>query len=148
MNDRWMVAKTGVRLRELKTTVFTSFYLFHDPKPVVCLRARLRMDVANNSASRHHRGLESSPRCVRCNAPEDTRDHLLVECRAFADIRTITASKLGRLSPPVTLSSYSLMGVVGDSHRKPSKAQIYQWKQILDITGEMLQVINTRMHRL
>src|SRR5512143_3462407 len=89
LDRRWSDAVTGTRLREIKSSVGLSFYLSHDAKPVVCLRARLRFDVANNAESKHTRGLSDSPNCSRCGSTvPDTRHHLLMVCWVFDDIRT------------------------------------------------------------
>src|SRR5512143_1516827 len=93
LDRRWSDAVTGTRLREIKSSVGLSFYLTHDAKPVVCLRARLRLDVANNSESKHRRGLSETSSCSRCGNSSDTRQHLLMVCRVFDDIRTVTAEK-------------------------------------------------------
>src|SRR4051812_19452008 len=78
----------GKRLRDVKKSTHCSFFIRHDPKPVVCLRARLRQDVANNSLSRYRRNLSSSPSCTRCLYPEDSREHLLLHCPAFSSPRS------------------------------------------------------------
>jgi hypothetical protein len=149
LDKRWSSAVTGTRLREIKPSVGLSFYLSHDAKPVVCLRARLRFDVANNSESKHKRGLSETPNCSRCGNSSDTREHLLMVCRVFDDIRTVTAEKLKRLNPPEDMTMSALLGVFEHSNsHKPPKRVVKRWAMILNITGEMLLVVNKRLHRL
>ena len=147
-DEKWNTVVEGSSLRDIKKSVFLAFYIQQDPKPVVCLRARLRMDVANNASSRFKRRLVDSPRCVRCGNSNDTREHLLMVCRVFNASRSIAKRKLSQLRPPIDISSNIIMGVLGDSCKRPGKTAKAHWKRILEITGEFLLSINETMHRL
>jgi len=52
LQEGWMRAERGVRLRELKRLPGPAFYILHEAGPEARLRARLRQDVANNAHSR------------------------------------------------------------------------------------------------
>ena len=148
MDKRWKQAKSGIRLRKNKTSVFTSFYILHDSKPTVCLRARLRHDVANNSSSKFRRKLADSPRCLRCGMNDDDREHLLMHCSSFRSARQAASTALMCLEPSVVMTSNLIMGHIEDDISKPSKKVKRHWASILDITGKFLLDINKTMHRL
>ena len=147
-NEQWMARADGKRLRDIKQSVHTSSFLRHDPKPVVCLRARLRQDMANTGQSRFNRNLTSSPKCERCGAAVDDRQHLLLHCSRFASSRITVQTALSELQPPVPFEVRTILGVCGDDGLKLNKSA-KKWRQsILDITGDYLVSINTSMHRL
>src|SRR3954452_119281 len=126
----------------------TSVAPSHDSKPVVCLRARLRQDVANNSQSRFRRSLSTSSSCTRCSYVEDSREHMLLHCPAFSSSRSIAISKLSSLVPSVPFDVRTILGCYDASSHKPSKKRKIRLGEVLNITGEFLMAINNIMHRL
>jgi len=100
----WQSSSKGRRLKEFKFTALKpAFYVLHDGKPQVCLRARLRQDLARNAASLHRRHLADSPQCVRCGFHTDDRVHFLLGCPAFADLRADLEPRLSSYQPQYPL---------------------------------------------
>jgi hypothetical protein len=105
-----------------KLSLRTPPYLRFDPKPLVLVRARLRFNLSMLNSSAFTRGQAPSAICPHCPDINETRDHVLLDCPAFARIRSSLSTILDQ---PLTLE------IILD----PAKSQLRP-------TGEFLLNIN------
>jgi len=147
-SNAWMQYTRGKKLREVKTTMSPAFYILHETKPQVCLRARLRQDVANNAVSLNRRGLLETTQCQRCGYYEDDREHLLLYCPRFADLRETAIRELRALSPPTELTLQLLLADESIyPNGKVTKRRTMMLCRSLEITGQFLLDIHRRSPR-
>jgi len=142
----WQSSSKGRRLKEFKFTALKpAFYVLHDGKPQVCLRARLRQDLARNAASLHRRHLADSPQCVRCGFHTDDRVHFLLGCPAFADLRADLEQRLSSLSAPVPLTLPVLLAseLIYPNGKLP-KRHVLCLLHSLRMTGQYLAEVDRR----
>jgi len=144
-SEAWMQCTRGKKLRDVKATMGPAFYILHQTKPQVCLRARLRQDVANNAVSLNRRGLLETTQCQRCGHYEDDREHLLLYCPRFADLRGTVVRELRALCPPVELTLPLLLADESVyPNVKVTKRRAMALCHSLDITGRFLLNIHRR----
>ena len=64
-------------------------YLYHDTKPLVILRAKLRFNLSLLNYSLFSRGGVNNASCPHCANVTETRDHVLLNCPMYAADRTL-----------------------------------------------------------
>jgi hypothetical protein len=119
----------------LKPTLPPPLYLKTDPKPVVCIRARVRLGVQlsfDRLQLLRHRDDRS---CDFCGA-DGTIEHLLMVCPRFRLERSVCSDALADLSPPATLSLDLLKGL------GPPDSSVKQQKLCLNITADLLAAVS------
>jgi hypothetical protein len=134
----------------IKTTLRLPPYLLHDPKPAVCIRARLRLKVALTYRNLARYGSRLSPLCPYC-AVMGTAQHMLLDCPLFANERQECVKCLSRIGG-VVLSWSLILGSRPEFdsdcvlHRIPSYVTIKQ-REALQITANFLTSVS-RSHFL
>ena len=100
MTNQW-VANSTVRARALKPSPDPPRYLTIDDKPVVCIRARLRLSVALTPQRKfRYRHTDHD----QCCGETGTTEHVLLRCSRFAGPRAACTLALSKLSTPVHLT--------------------------------------------
>src|SRR5205809_342604 len=87
----------------VKSSHGVASYLSHDCKPVVCLRARLRLGVALTPLRRFIYRQVLSPMCPRCGVVGST-EHVVLHCAHFGVVRARCMDSLSALFFPVQLT--------------------------------------------
>ena len=90
-------------LATVRSRVGMADYLLHDPKPLLCHRARLRFDLARLNASLHRRCSVASPHCPECAGVPETPAHVMLVCPRFEAHRSRMRSHLVSLGAKMTL---------------------------------------------
>ena len=108
MRREWRRLSTA-KGRVLKPVLDQPLYLAVDPKPTVCIRARLRLSCALTPKRRFIYGKAASDKC-ECGELGDTH-HVLLRCRKFENDRSLCAVRLQALKPPVVLTRDVVLGL-------------------------------------
>ena len=133
----------------MKPGVETPRYVHIDRKPLVCIRARLRLGVALTPARKHIYGLQVNANCD-CGGIGDT-EHVLLWCPKFAADRNVCSDSLQR-EPyfPVELTLPLLLGdapPTPEGNLRCEKTFLrLQHDLVLGITGTFLLAIDRRIH--
>lgn len=96
-------------------------YLQQDNAAAATTRARLRLDMARLNCSLRRRGGDSPAACPHCPLVDETPEHVLLHCPAYAAARDLLMEELHRLvgpGPPPALS-LSLLLDPSSAHRLP-----------------------------
>ena len=96
-------SRVKARHRLLKPRGGSGDYLSADAKPLVIIRARLRMGVALVPHRRHIYDSSISANCPRCNSP-GTVEHVLMNCPNHASARSLLVVSLLGLGIQLTLN--------------------------------------------
>jgi hypothetical protein len=109
MTDHW---NTSSRLhhRQLKPHVDPPLYLSVDPKPAVCIRARIRLGVAHSFTRLHLYKRSDDSLCPHCGVTGDS-EHILLHCSRFSSARHRCRLALLNLYYPIHLSLSILHGL-------------------------------------
>jgi hypothetical protein len=146
MMSTWMLAVSD-KAMSLKPSAGVASYIQVDPKPIVCLRARLRLGVALTPQRRFIYKQVPSPLCLRCLVVGST-DHILLHCLHFSRSRASCIELLRGLCFSVDLT---LELVLGDPPLTPAAYRGERaflksiHEQCLNITGDFLLSINRTM---
>lgn len=103
-------------LRSIKFEPGLSPYLRRDGRKLASIRARLRLDRAKLNVSLHRRDLIDHPYCDYCKTqnryyePDETPEHLLLQCRMTASARRNLSDDLRLLDPELRLDLRLLLG--------------------------------------
>ena len=117
----WRRSDKGKRLKPLvPSPPRIPDYMYHDPRPIAIVRARLRFDRAALAESRRRRGEKLLDiLCPICNLP-DTIEHLLHECLLAGLPRADMLAAARKAELPTNNASLSrwLLGNTNSLHRK------------------------------
>jgi hypothetical protein len=144
MTTHW-VANSTARARILKPSPDPPRYLYVDLKPVVCIRARLRLAVALTPQRKFiYRHTDSD----QCCGEAGTTEHVILRCNRFAGARAVCVRSLSNLSSPVILTLDLALGLPPPTpsplprhHKKQFLQDLHD--QCLLITGAYLASIDT-----
>lgn len=144
MTTHWVTNST-VKARILKPSPDPPRYLHVDLKPVVCIRARLRLAVALTPQRKFiYRHTDSN----QCCGEAGTTEHVILRCNRFAGARAACVRTLSSLSSPVTLTLDLALGLpppnpcsIPRHHKKKFLQDLHD--QCLHITGAYLASIDT-----
>lgn len=100
-------ASASAKALAMKPTSEQARYLAIDPKPTVCIRARLRLSVALTPRRKHLYSLVGSDKC--CGVSGDTA-HVIMHCTKFTTARLKCVNDLQRLYTPITLTVNLALG--------------------------------------
>jgi hypothetical protein len=135
------------KAKAVKPSTGVASYIQFDPKPIVCLRARLRLGVALTPQRRFIYKQVPSPLCRRCLVVGST-EHILLHCLQFGMVRARCTELLRGLCFSVDLSVQLVLG------EPPPTPAAYRGEraflksiheQCLNITGDFLLSINKTM---
>jgi Reverse transcriptase (RNA-dependent DNA polymerase)/Endonuclease-reverse transcriptase len=134
--------------RTIKPTAEQALYLSVDPKPIVCIRARLRLACALTPHRKLIYGLLSSDRC--CGETGDS-DHVIMRCSKFTSARLKCIRELRQLYRPVDLSTHLVLGLPPPPPQDPELRKDKAFLKLLHheclvITGEFLLAIDKIAH--
>ena len=149
MAAEWHASKATAHARAWKPCVDACRYLAVDGRPVVCIRARLRLNVALTPKRRHLYGLLPSPLCVHCHNGMGDASHILLTCPKFASERARCVARLQRLSYPVELTLRVCLGECPPSPEIFAKERTFarlRHDDCLQITGDFLRAVDTLIH--
>lgn len=107
MTKYWQT-HSSLKARTLKADLLIPRYLSSDPKPAVCIRARLRLSVALTPRRKLIYRLVDNDLC--CGQVGDT-EHVIMHCTKFTDARRHCTTQLSNLYTPVTLSLRLVLGL-------------------------------------
>jgi hypothetical protein len=139
-------SSANYKAKMLKPSPELPLYITADTKPLVCVRARLRMGVALTPKRLFLYRVIDSPRCPRCGVEGNAR-HVLLDCPEYHVSRSVCSSKLAFLPFHVDLTYELLLGLrpAIPAALKKEHAFIAKFhKQCLQITGDFLLSINSR----
>lgn len=131
----------------LKPSLDPPRYFSIDPKPIVCIRARLRLSSALTPRRKHIYGLIDSDQC--CGEKGDTK-HVILHCQLYNSARTKCITELSKLYPPgITLTVNLVLGLppplpTGIHLTKSSLRRLQD--QCLAITGTFINAIDRVAH--
>jgi hypothetical protein len=145
MTNQW-VANSTIKARALKPSPDPPRYLTVDDKPVVCIRARLRLSVALTPQRKfRYRHTDHD----QCCGETGTTEHVLLRCNRFAGPRAACILALSKLPISVHLTLDLALGLPPPipptsfpRHRKKSLLQDLH-DHCLNITGNYLSAIDT-----
>ena len=104
------VPKLSDRARTIKPTWEAATYLSIDPRPIVSIRARIRLNQALSFSRLHLYNKVDSPNCPRCRVRGDTK-HILLDCPVFHSLRQACLDRLSRLPIDVSLTYDLICGL-------------------------------------
>src|SRR6185437_2904573 len=95
MTAEWRAdRKVKAKAKDLKPSPDIPLYLKIDTKPLVCIRARLRMGVALVPARRYIYDRRQSRQCGHCVDVIGSAEHVLLDCPRFAVARSTLSHSL------------------------------------------------------
>lgn len=145
MTREWQTSRRiKPKHRLLKREPDPPLYLSVDPKPLLTIRARLRMGVALVPFRKHIYDRSIPANCSRCNVP-GTVDHVLMHCLKHATARSLLAVSLVDLG--VELRINVILGdcppeIAGSS----DKTRISVHTDILRLTGLFIMSVDRELH--
>jgi hypothetical protein len=147
MMREWSLVSSA-KARAIKPLSDCPRYIFVDPKPIVCIRARLRLSVALTPQRRFVYGVSSSARC-ECGWLVGDTNHVVMICSKFALDRSVCSNLLLSCSVPVKLTLGLVLGSpppVDDPSLRGARAFLQDLHdRCLNITGQFLLAIDRRM---
>jgi hypothetical protein len=148
MRTEWS-SLSSVKAKAIKPLGDCARYISVDPKPIVCIRARLRLSVALTPQRRHVYRLADSPRCG-CGWPVGDTNHVVMLCPKFASARSVCSNLLLSCAVPVKLTLDLVLGnppLVDDQWWSGQRALLRDLHdQCLNITGDFLLFIDRSIH--
>jgi len=149
MRREWFAHSTP-RGRAIKPVLDRPRYISVDPKPVVGIRARLRLSSALTPKRRFTYKLVPTNKC-ECGMVGDT-DHVLMHCQRLSKARLVCSTHLLRLLPPVVLTRDVILGLpppIPVSYvpfRRNCPVLALRHEQCLFYTGKFIEAIDRRFH--
>jgi hypothetical protein len=140
-------ALSSLKARAIKPELDCPRYISVDSKPLVCIRARLRLASALTPRRRFIYGLTNTDKC-ECGLVGDT-EHVLMKCTKFNADRSVCSTGLLELYSPVKLTLALVLGqpppLPADRTLHNEKSFLKLWhEQCLQITGVFLLSIDRR----
>ena len=133
--------------RMLKCVLERARYITIDPKPIVSIRARLRLSSALTPKRRFIYGLIDSDKCDVCRVVGDTT-HVLLHCKKFNRERSVCVRKLKELEHPVVFSRELVLGLPPPRPLGVKKfglrEQLTLHDECLFFTGKFIEAIDRR----
>jgi len=148
MTAEWQsTSKVKSKAKDLKPSPDVLLYLKSESKPLVCIRARLRMGVALVPARRYIYDRRQSRQCGHCIGVIGSIEHVLLGCPRFAVARsTLSHSLQSQLRVKVALSLRLLLGLPPpEAGTLKSKEALQVHAKCLELTGAFLVHINNVM---
>jgi hypothetical protein len=148
----WRI-KASDKAKRTKTNAEVPLYLSVDVKPVVVVRARLRLGSALTPSRHFVYGHAGSPFCQHsgCVAKVGTAYHMFVECPRFESARAVCVRRLKEeLYFPVSFSIEVILGKAPAPPANLAKERAFLQgihARCLEITGDFISTVN-RMHPL
>jgi hypothetical protein len=94
----------------LKPSITPAPYLYHDTKPTVGIRAKLRLGVALSFSKLFLFKKRESSACDFCSTTDGSSIHLFMHCPHLAYLRSICETDLLQLHPPIPLTYDLILG--------------------------------------
>jgi hypothetical protein len=131
----------------LKPSPDLPLYFTVDRKPLLAVRARLRLGVALVPKVKRRYDKSVHKTCVHCRWPVGTVRHVLMMCPLFLDDRASLIIALLALDPPVALNLDVLLGrPPREIAALPSKLAKQVHTECLRLTGEFLIRTDKTLH--
>jgi hypothetical protein len=148
MTAEWQASTTVKRAaKDLKPSPELPLYLLKDKKPLLVVRARLRLGVALVPHRKHVYNKAESKHCAHCIHPIGTVEHVLMLCPQFMTARCILVDALQSLDPPVALTPNLLLGCPpAEGVNLPKKHRLLLHEQCLQTTGDFLVLLDRTLH--
>lgn len=147
MTHEWQASsRVKARHRLLKHSPELPLYLSVDTKPLVVLRARLRMGVALVPYRKHIYDKSLSDLCPHCNV-KGTVQHVLMHCTKFASARSLLVVSLLALQPSVKLTLNVILGdAPHELYDSSDKQRTKVHSNILRLTGVFILTVDHVLH--
>jgi hypothetical protein len=145
MTREWRTStRVKARHRLLKASPDPPLYLSADTKPLLVIRARLRMGVALVPSRKHIYDSTISANCSRCNVP-GTVEHVLMHCPNHASARSLLVVSLIGLGIQLTVNV-----ILGDVPRelanRSDKTRRSVHTDVLRLTGVFIMSVDMTLH--
>jgi hypothetical protein len=148
MTVEFLEGKVKPRYKQLKPQCGMARYISVDSKPTVCIRARLRMEVALTPA-RHYLYKHTMSSQCDCGTGVGNIEHVILHCPKFAVARNACTVQLERLTPPQFLTVPLALGAMPPKPLAPNRGRVSLQKlhdNCLHITGRFLLGIDRLIH--